>query len=498
MFTWKRFVSLNRWLLPYAVMVLIFTTILLPKLPLFDIPNTYVKIRIDDVVQGIVALIWFLGFTWFSKKFYKNLINRTIFFYWFVGFVSAVSAILITQVVFPNLVFLHWARRIEYMVFFFVGVSATPNVKMALRYSATAFIGGVAAIIYTIGQVKWQWCAISTTNREFAKGDCIPLTPGARPNASFAGQYDLSVFLGFIVPIIVSVFFVAKQYWLKVAMVGMFLLTFYALVLTQSRWAVFAAGVTVIAFLWVGGKRLLLAGFIGAAVLLVGGAVLFNVGPARALVTRYVTTAQVLQQRRDAVVPTPIAVNELIRQTTSAGGRTTLSDSAIPGQEELPTESEYKRMNKRVGPIAPDPALETNLSTNIRFDEEWPQAWRAFLRNPLVGSGYASLGVLYDDQLGFATDNDYLRMLGETGIFGTLAFFFILFAFIKLVFPYLQQHREFSVAKGLVIGLSMAVVGFYINAVFIDVFEASKTAVFFWLFAGILVGIINSEQQVRE
>src|SRR3990167_10675400 len=47
-------------------------------------------------------------------------------------------------------------------------------------------------------------------------------------------------------------------------------------------------------------------------------------------------------------------------------------------------------------------------SFNIRLKAEWPRAIRAFLKNPVLGTGYSSVGL--------AVDNDYLRSLAESGI----------------------------------------------------------------------------------
>jgi len=45
--------------------------------------------------------------------------------------------------------------------------------------------------------------------------------------------------------------------------------------------------------------------------------------------------------------------------------------------------------------------------------------------------------------------------------------------------------------KAVVVGITGGFLGFLANAIFIDVFEASKVAVTFWLLMGILIGIIK-------
>ena len=122
-------------------------------------------------------------------------------------------------------------------------------------------------------------------------------------------------------------------------------------------------------------------------------------------------------------------------------------------------------------------------STSIRLNIEWPRAIRAFEKNPLLGTGYSSISL--------ATDNDYLRSLGEVGLVGTLAFLLIFLRMYRGFGNFLHKAQELNADKAFVCGFLGAFVGFLFNATFIDVFEASKAAIIFWTLAGIAVGIIK-------
>jgi hypothetical protein len=61
-------------------------------------------------------------------------------------------------------------------------------------------------------------------------------------------------------------------------------------------------------------------------------------------------------------------------------------------------------------------ALVYDISITTRLQAEWPNAIKAFKRNILLGSGFSTISV--------ATDGDYFRMLGETGLLGTIAFLY--------------------------------------------------------------------------
>ena len=76
---------------------------------------------------------------------------------------------------------------------------------------------------------------------------------------------------------------------------------------------------------------------------------------------------------------------------------------------------------------------------------EWPRAIRALKKNPLLGTGYSSITL--------ATDNDYLRLLGETGVLGFLAFLLIGVRLIKrylIAYPF-KKLKE--VETGFIVGL---------------------------------------------
>lgn len=124
--------------------------------------------------------------------------------------------------------------------------------------------------------------------------------------------------------------------------------------------------------------------------------------------------------------------------------------------------------------------IQQDRSTSIRIDVEWPRAIRSFYKNPFLGTGYSSLGL--------ATDNDYLRSLGETGLLGLLSFLSILIALIKLLFNRLNK-AIFSTDKILLISSIGIFVSMAVVAMFIDTFEASKIAIMFWSIMGLSLSV---------
>jgi hypothetical protein len=143
--------------------------------------------------------------------------------------------------------------------------------------------------------------------------------------------------------------------------------------------------------------------------------------------------------------------------------------------------------------LTPEPAptpvpvkVVNDVSIAIRYNVEWPRAMRAFYKNPILGTGYSSIGL--------ATDNDYLRMLGETGILGFLAFVLI---FLNIGKVFLKGFRirgdmdDFE--KSFLFGVFGGAIGIFATAILIDLFEASKLAIMFWLLLGCSVNLIKSK-----
>ncbi|MGH7245394.1 MAG: hypothetical protein ACREGI_00485, partial [Candidatus Levyibacteriota bacterium] len=131
-------------------------------------------------------------------------------------------------------------------------------------------------------------------------------------------------------------------------------------------------------------------------------------------------------------------------------------------------------------------ALVYDISLTTRFQAEWPNAWHAFLKNPPLGSGFSTITL--------AADNDYLRMLGESGFIGLMSFVFIFIIFgiyAKQVLPSVES----PLIRNFVLSLCGGMLGLFANALLIDVFEASKVAEPLWIFLGIAVASLALYQK---
>lgn len=417
----KKLIStLSKILLKYSVAALFIFIPLYPKFPLFFIPNTTVAVRAEDFLILFTGTILIFNIIINKVNLRKIPLFYQISVFILVGGLSLLSAVLITQTVSPSIVTLHWLRRIEYLLcFFLVYLTVKNNPRNLNFYIEVTLLTSVGVLIYGIAQIFFNAPIISTMNPEFSKGAALILQPGIPINSSFAGHYDLSIYIVFILSIIASKIN-QKKLLLHIPLILLSLGHLWLLFQTGSRMSAFAAFISVSLIFFLQKKLKLLLLF----------CLIFIIGVINSpnLTGRFQTLFNVISLEKYSIISVY---------------------AADPSSEEL-------------RPIQQD------RSTSIRFDVEWPRAWRAFQKNPLLGTGYSSISL--------ATDNDYLRSLGETGILGFLSFVAILITIIKRSLI-LKISYDYAY-----IGIILTMI---FNAIFLDVFEASKIAILFWMFTGL-------------
>ena len=467
---------------------------LYPKLPLINVIRTWVYIRLEDfliAVAGVILLWLFVR----QKRLPSSPLAVPIVFYWIVGVISLVNALIF---IFPHLTnvyahlgLLHFARRIEYMFLYFLAYEAFRRKPAFLPFLWTLMGTYVLIIVYGFGQKFMGFPAFLTMNEEFAKGVPLRLPPTARFPSTFGGHYDLAAYLVLTIPIMGSFFVSAKKVWQNILFFILTLLGLIMLLFTASRvsFGVYLIVMTVM-LVWQK-KKILIIPMIVLSVLILN----FTSGASE----RFYKTFRVNDVVVDLSTGKPIGTLDSLQKNSAV-----LEKGVSPAEENLPKGSEYinlsggatnqvksvQFLSKSVagaegelatvsGSFLIQKALVYDISITTRFQAEWPMAIKAFKRNVLLGSGYSSLSV--------ATDGDYHRMLGETGILGFIAFLGI-FAVSFLVFNKRKDTLE-PFERSFVIGLYAGIVGLMVNAVLIDVFEASKVAYSLWLLLGIATAI---------
>lgn len=484
-----------------SILLLLFIP-LYPKVPLFDIKNTWVNIRVEDFVIAVVFLIF--GILLLARKAtLKTPLTIPILIFWGVGLASTVYAIIflfpnLTNV-FPDLAVLHYLRRIEYLGLFFIGFSAIRGQKSVNVVTITLVVVTLTAFIYGIGQKFWGFPAFLTGNEEFSKGIALKLAENARIPSTFAGHYDLSAYLVMVIPIFIALIFGIKNWWLRIILFATGLSGYILLLMTASRvsFGALLIGLTLL-FIFIKQKKLIIPALIACLLL----STLFD-----GISERLGKTISQVDLVVDARTGRPVGIagkdgNEIVVEDKTPEGAELKEGTGyinLPNDGVIRTARQIIYKKSRLGTGGEDvTTIEGNfvvksgfaydVSFTTRFQGTWPRAINAFDRNPLTGSGYSTINL--------ASDNNYLRILGEVGIIGFLSFVFIFVVYgiyVRRVTPLVESAkiRMFSY------GLAAGVAGLALNAVLIDVFEASKVAFMLWLLMGLNIGMLHLYQKKK-
>ncbi len=525
---------------------------LYPKLPLLDIQNTWVYIRVEDFVILFVILSW-LTLLVRKKITLKTPLTLPILAFWIIGGVATIHGILLIfptiSNAYPNVAFLSLIRHIEYLSLFFIGYQGMKNKKHMPVIVSVVVITLIGVIAYGFGQKYLGFPAFLTMNEEFAKGTPITLSALSRVPSTFAGHYDLAAYLVLIIPILVSLSLGLKNLIIRIILACISFAGVMLLLMTVSRVSFFVLFVSLGFLLFFQKRKLVIAlipviliggtffvtfqsslfdrfkSTVSEADVLVDAATGESVGHVRFVPKEYFKDKIVLQRTVRDQEELANAIKESQKESIDPDDAIILPYRLIPGEvpiltavnistgENLPQGTGYTNLYlspviKRAdsffieipqnlqssssgqalilkGNFIVKRASAYDLSFTTRFQGEWPRAIEAFKKNLLIGSGYGSVSL--------AVDNNFLRILGEVGILGFLAFFLlflILGIYVKKIYPDIDS----PLAKSFVLGFVAGVIGLSLNAVLIDVFEASKIAFLLWILVGIVFGILRLYQ----
>jgi hypothetical protein len=453
---------------PLLVIILVFIP-LYPKFPLFNITGTYVAIRLDDIVIAIATLIWLIYQIKNKFPIFKLKITRLFLLYFMAILISFLNAWLIYQTESTNILLLHLLRRFEYISVFFITLNSLKDQK-DFKFIYYFFLASTVLVtFYGFGQKYLHFPVISTMNEEFSKGQLIQMNIWTRISSTFAGHYDLAAFLSVALIIILGVSLIVKNKVLKIIGFLVWLPAYYILTSTASRVSIFAflGGVTITLFFL---KKY------------------WWIIPVTALVAFSIFNSEDLNQRLLATIPA--LKNQFTTET-----QTTPSPTVIPTP--ITTAIKPIIVSQKVTPIPTIirhqaeeyPVVDADVgvarSGEIRFNAEWPRAINAWRKNIFVGSGLGSITL--------ATDNDYLRSLGESGLLGFITFSAIPLFFIIKTIPLLfkKSSNLYNLLSIIFLGGLLSTLA---NAVFIDIFEASKTAYLFWIMMAFYYQSLNFKQ----
>lgn len=441
----------------YLVTAVLIVVPLFPKFPSIRIPGTYVAVRLEDFLLLFVLAVFAIPLLKNLKEIIKNNVSRSILLFLAIGLVSLMSGIFLTQSVELKIGLLHWVRRIEYLSLFFIGFVYIRRIKDSNYFFEyiikILLLINVIVFLYGMGQKYFEFPIIVTQNEEYSKGIALRWIPGAHINSTFAGHYDLASFMVLIMPIFITAFFVFRDEVIqdqKKQITSRFKIYYFV----RNRISKIILGVSTLFGFWlmsVAVSRISIVAFILAVsvslflvkkykeIILVGVISVLIFGTAPDLQVRYKRIFDVVKQKISSVVVV----------YAQEGGN-----------------------------------VNEDRSTSIRLNVEWPRAIRAFNKNPMLGTGYSSITL--------ATDNDYLRALGETGSLGLLSFLLIFIYLYKHLKSYVFDNSKKSI---FIAGYIGSTIGIIMTAIFIDIFEASKFAIIYWMFTGFVVGSVKNKYE---
>ncbi|MBI5621238.1 O-antigen ligase family protein [Candidatus Gottesmanbacteria bacterium] len=513
---------------------------LYPKWPLVDIRNTWVYVRVEDFVVLAALLIWGLRLGR-RRQLLDTPLTIPILLFWTVGAVATIHGLLLIFAslgdVQGNVALLSYLRRIEYMSLFFVAYGAIDDRRKLLWVTVALTATVIVVALYGIGQKYAGFPAFLTMNEEFAKGIPIRLSTLSRISSTFGGHYDLAAYLVLVLPILVSMVFAVKHWFGRIALGIASLLGLVVMVMTVSRISLFALLVSVIVVVFCQKKKLIL---MAIPVIIIGMVLVAAVKPS--IIERFTSTVRQIDVLVSAQTGEPVGhttnvassyfANKTVRQVYSTSVTdiyrhaspaaslvipyTRIEPDPVlfiepnaPNGENLPQGTGYINLGlspvmRKLGHFYFEPIAKTattsaevfvingnfllkkvftyDLSFTTRFQGEWPRAMETFKRNIFIGSGYGSVGL--------AVDNSYLRMLAEVGLLGFGTFLAIFIISAVYLWKTISGVNDRPV-RSFMIGFAAGVAGLAINALFIDVFEASKVAFVLWLLFGVSLGTLS-------
>lgn len=425
-------------LLKYGVAAILLSVPLYPKFPFFRIPGVQVAVRLEDFVIFAVFIVWVIAVLPRIKSLLKKQIVVGILIFTCVGLVSVLAGALITKTVVLPIGLLHWARRIEYLMAFFIGLYAIKSPKDLYFYLKILLIVVVLAFFYGIGQKYFNIPIITTQNEDYARGVALRYRPEAHLVSTFAGHYDLASFAILVLPFMFLLVTSPKE-------------TIKRLIPDTSGWIT----------------------RIGLSIAIAMGLWLLMQTASRISLVSYLLSSvfALILMRRFRFVPAIIVISFLFAALSTNLVSRYMNIVNVYAQEETVKEV----------------VIQEDRSTSIRLNVEWPRAIRALKKNPLTGTGYSSITL--------ATDNDYLRMLGETGILGFVSFFSFMGSIVLLLAKRLPRASSILPEDHFIVGIFATLIGVALNMVFIDILEASKFAILFWMMLGFAVSLVNTKNE---
>lgn len=436
------------------------------------------NIRIEDFVVAAVYMLWLAGL--FSGRFsLKNVLNfKIIIFYLIYGLAITILGIFVFKTVDPwHLGILHWLRRVEYLGMYLVAATVLKR-KNLKEYLYILLIVGILAWIYGVLQWKDIVPGVHTLSKSGQVGTYRDL---GYVISTFAAHYDFGAFLilmsllswwgyfshqgrkykFFFLGLVLGFWWMALLAYARAAYMGLLVSAVFVLTAKLSPWAVLPLAEIINTFnRYLGGKFSLYS---------------YNFQFKREVIqpTRqaFPTPDVVRPTRTPQLTLTPKPIDKALSPLPSPPQLTQRAGSVRDYLDSF-VNTWSNTLNKYIGKID----INLDPSANIRL-KEWPDRLAKVNYHFLWGGGYYAGGL--------GADNDYLRRLLEVGVIGLSVFLLILLDFIRLSWRRFRSSNNLY-EKHFHLIMAAYMIGLLVEAVFIDIFAASKIAFSFWFLMGMV------------
>lgn len=436
-------------------MAIYFLIITIPVRPFLLIFNSGYKAIGDILILFLLLKVIYDNRKNIRQLFRFNLIEITFILFIVVGVISA----LITGVSIPAIIIQVRAFLLFFLLFYIVKrmrVDKKDVYDFAMTTFITAIILAVHGLIEKISNRTlllpevWESMDLSLTNK-------------IRIYGLIGGPNEMAIYMA--IAFFISFYLLRNATGKLRAFVytGMILIL-TVFILTYSRGAVLGIGAFIIAYLAIYKK---FAHFKSIMIILVSSAILFS---AVGYATNYVSNNVITEHAKKKTVEKK-KVKKKAKKKESG-------------------------LNRFSGAFSKDQLSKSNADGRVYYVKK---AVEVFKDRPVIGYGFGTFGGAatlaysspiyekYDIKWNFYSDNQYIQILAETGIVGTILIFITVISMGVITW---KSHRRFLFSPMLIFFLSTALAsGIVYNVLEIDIFT-----LYFFIFLGFGYQYLNKTQ----
>ena len=401
--------------------------IVVPKINLINLEGTYIGIRLEDFSLAIIVYMSALCIFMKHRNIQWPKFTFPILIYVFVTGISYVMGVLQGTITDNMLGLMFFLRRVEYFLPFFLAFWMLGKDDLPKINWIFMWIYLVTAVVAIL-----QWFQLIGG---FYLGEFVS-SVGDRVFSTFSGPYEYAFYLAMSFTYWVVEYFKKKRSYILLFLSSCYLL----LTLTASR-------VTIV------------------SVILCSIMAAFLERKARTLILLLITLTAIT-----CVFYLSVPQNRFSML---------FSAKNIPFLGGMIEEQSYDQSVVRNLEVAGK--TDVDISAVYRVIK-WNKVLSKFAESPMLGNGPSAFGE--------AVDGNYIRILGENGIISMLAFVWLMYNIVSTsIVAYRakvsnETTKEISMFVLLISGVAL------FNALFTDVFEASKFAIIYWSLIGIYCRVL--------